>query len=213
MLPTVLQKIMATKTFLGEPSEGGLFHPTFLPLDTSGKQLAPRESDGTLFYKTTEWTDALDAELADSLANAYDVAKSTKRVLAITDHFTHAKKLDGAPHGSVHVAVGELGNRVPGTEMVGSIPTAGFHPCFWMHQYAPTPRRTRATRSTRAALTPVIVDVTFVLVSRCAAQLQCRPRLCAPSPPNDQPQGPLAPAPTQLPRHPGAHPRLRMPSR
>mmetsp|Transcript_33342 Transcript_33342/g.107113 ORF Transcript_33342/g.107113 Transcript_33342/m.107113 type:complete len:121 (+) Transcript_33342:1027-1389(+) len=44
-----------------------------------------------------------------------------------------ALALDAAPHGSVHVAVGSLGRRERGTEMVGQVPTAGFHPLFWLH--------------------------------------------------------------------------------
>ena len=31
------------------------------------------------------------------------------------------------------MALGSLGRRKPGTEMVGSVPTAAFHPIFWLH--------------------------------------------------------------------------------
>ena len=53
MLPMVLQKIMATDSFEGKFSEGGLFHDTFLPLDRSGKQMAPRERDGACLPSQT----------------------------------------------------------------------------------------------------------------------------------------------------------------
>ena len=53
MLPMVLQKIMATDSFEGKYSEGGLFHDTFLPLDRSGNQMAPREQDGACLPSQT----------------------------------------------------------------------------------------------------------------------------------------------------------------
>ena len=62
-LPSLAQRLMATNEYDGVPSEGGLFHATFLPLDQQGNQLAPREEDGTLFYKTNPWNSRVDAEL------------------------------------------------------------------------------------------------------------------------------------------------------
>lgn len=123
-LPEVLQQIMAIDTYQGVKQEGGLFHETFLPLDKQGKQLAPRERDGTLFYKTAPWTPELDAELEEAVKR-YGVDKTTTQVLTSTDHSAAAHQLDRAPHGSVHVAVGSVGRVTNGTEMVGNIPTAG----------------------------------------------------------------------------------------
>eukprot|EP00316_Scyphosphaera_apsteinii_P007794 CAMPEP_0119302606 /NCGR_PEP_ID=MMETSP1333-20130426/4177_1 /TAXON_ID=418940 /ORGANISM="Scyphosphaera apsteinii, Strain RCC1455" /LENGTH=855 /DNA_ID=CAMNT_0007305011 /DNA_START=101 /DNA_END=2668 /DNA_ORIENTATION=- len=134
MMPRVLQRIMGTQTGPdGQPSEGGLFHNTFLPLDSQGSQMAPREADSTLFYKTVQWTNALDVELARSLDRLHRVDQSTEAVLEASNHRLHSLALDRAPHGSVHVALGVLGQQLPGTEMVGSVPTAGFHPSFWLH--------------------------------------------------------------------------------
>lgn len=157
MLPAVLQKIMATDSHGGtnynppKRSEGGLFHGAFLPLDTDGNQLAPREEDGTLFYKTMRWTDELDAELEAILTDtdagrlggwgAHEGLKagetlllpSTRAVLRSANHRQASSALEANPHGWIHVAVGMLGNELPGTEMVGAVPTAGFHPIFWMH--------------------------------------------------------------------------------
>lgn len=131
-LPKVLQEIMSTDTYKGIKQEGGLFHDTFLPLDKAGKQIAPRERDGTLFYKTNPWNDELDAELEASVGR-YKVDKTTTAVITSPDHASAAHQLDRAPHGSIHVAVGSVGRETHGTEMVGNIPTAGFHPTFWMH--------------------------------------------------------------------------------
>ena len=120
MLPMVLQKIMATDSFEGKHSEGGLFHDTFLPLDRSGNQMAPRERDGTLFYKTTKWSPALDTEL-DGLVHDPDTRRvgfgavtdlkpggttllvHTMDVLRQSNHRSAIRTLEANPHGWVHV--------------------------------------------------------------------------------------------------------------
>lgn len=133
MLPLVLQQIMAVDEYAGERSEGGFFHATFLQLDSAGAQLAPREKDGSLVYKTGSWTEALDSELAASLDKAYGIKRRAEEALEPPLHRRAALLLDATPHGAVHVAVGALGRTIPGTEILGSIATAGFHPIFWMH--------------------------------------------------------------------------------
>jgi len=130
MLPMLAQKLMAQT--IGSQGQG-LFPDAFLPLDRQGGQLLPREADGTPFYKTTPWSDTLDAELRQALHSDYRVGHKQDDVLDLDDHRRAALALDAAPHGSVHVALGSLGHRKPGTEMVGSVPTAAFHPTFWLH--------------------------------------------------------------------------------
>ena len=44
-----------------------------------------------------------------------------------------------ASPASAQVAVGMLGNKVPGTEMVGSVPTAGFHVRPFRSPLVPSP--------------------------------------------------------------------------
>jgi len=131
MLPMLAQKLMAQT--VGSQGQG-LFPDDFLPLTRAGHQVKAIEPDGTPFYKTMVWTNDLDRELEWNLSHrGYDVAGSQRKYLLMHQHRRSSLALDARPHGSTHVALGSLGRRKPGTEMIGSIPTASYHPIFWLH--------------------------------------------------------------------------------
>ena len=64
----------------------GCEQATFLPLDQQGNQLAPREEDGTLFYKTNPWNSRVDAELRTYCLEWFGVGESLQAAAVVEEN-------------------------------------------------------------------------------------------------------------------------------